>query len=182
MPEAVVPPSTSDDSDDVAIALETARVQEERGDDPEAARWLQKAAVAARKDGRPERAGELSRAAARLTRESAPPDSKFEKHPDQEQVLSEPEGEFSDQTIVDSVAKLKQADETPSRQVLSGATPVAPGATTAPPLPAQAAYRVGVRRSLAGRIEARPLSPTDALATGEEEAYLLLTRTGAKLP
>ncbi len=80
------------------------------------------------------------------------------------------------------MAKLKQADETPSRQVLSGATPVAPGATTAPPLPAQSAYRVGVRRSLAGRIEARPLSPTDALATGEEEAYLLLTRTGAKLP
>ncbi len=110
MNEALVPRSVAEDDDDVVIALETARVEEERGDRSEAARWLQRAASAARKQGRPERAGEVSRLAARLTgspsaSSTPPPPDVFEPLPGEAQVLSDADEDFSDTTIVDALPR-----------------------------------------------------------------------------
>src|SRR6187402_3135521 len=157
-------PVSPEDSDDVVVALETARVQEERADLAEAARWLQRAAVAARKQGRPERAGQLSRAAASLSRSpDEVTEAKFEKRPDPEQVLGEAD-EFQDETIVESAAKLRDPDKEKDKDraalktVLGSSTPVAPLLEARPAWPTHASVRVAVRRTLGGRIEARPLA------------------------
>jgi hypothetical protein len=186
MSKHVVPQSAAGDSDDVVVALETARVLEEAGDHAEAARWLQKAAGFARKSGRPERAGELSRAAARISSDDDNAAS-FEPRTEEPRVLGDAEDEdFSDQTIVDSAAKLRAAeplpgpdtlpaprpDATVDKQLVLGGTPVAPGSTPAK-LPMHQALRVAVRRSLGGRLEARPLSTGEAAGSGEEEALLV---------
>jgi hypothetical protein len=54
------------DSDDVAIALETARALEVQGETGEAARWLRRAADQAEQDGNDQRVVVLARAAADL--------------------------------------------------------------------------------------------------------------------
>lgn len=174
-------PVTPEDSDDIVVALETARVQEERSELAEAARWLQKAAVAARKQGRPDRAGQLSRAAARLVGSPGAEQSKakFEKSPDSEQVFSEID-EFSDETIVDSVEKLRDEDQTASKHVLPSGTPIAPGADKRS-VPLHQAIRVAVRQSLGGRLEARPLGAREKPAKGEIEALLVPTTSDTKL-
>src|SRR6266487_4009831 len=56
-----------DDSDDVTLALETARALEAKGDIPEAVRWLRRATEAAEKDGNDLRVVTLARAAADLS-------------------------------------------------------------------------------------------------------------------
>lgn len=181
-------PVSPEDSDDVVVALETARVQEERADLAEAARWLQRAAVAARKQGRPERAGQLSRAAASLSRpsEAAPNEGKFEKHPDAEQVLGEAD-EFQDETIVESAAKLRESDKAEKsdkdvkKTVLGTGTPIAPLLEARPALPTHASVRVAVRRILGGRIECRPLSEGEKPTSGEEEALLVPMHHQTKL-
>lgn len=110
-----MPPSLSDDDDDVVIALETARVEEERGEPGEAARWVQRAAGAARKQGRPNRAGELSRVQAMLT-EAA---SQFQHAVAHEQVLDS-DDDLAEHTIVDrpptaAPAALDARTPTPAR-------------------------------------------------------------------
>jgi hypothetical protein len=55
------------DSDDLVLALETARALEAQGDLREAARWLRRAAEQAEQDGNDERVLALARAAADLT-------------------------------------------------------------------------------------------------------------------
>jgi hypothetical protein len=55
------------DSDDLVLALETARALEKRGDIRDAARWLRRAADQAAKDGHEARVLLLARAAAELT-------------------------------------------------------------------------------------------------------------------
>lgn len=184
MPRRIVPQSTSDDSDDVAVALETARVEEERGDSSEAARWLQRAAAAARTQGRPNRAGELSRAAAQLARhgkgEAGQTEDKFEKRPDQEQVFADiEEDDFSDETIVDEPPQPKRQDAETDR-IVSEATPIAPGAQPED-LPIHRTVRVAVRRSLGGKLEARPLDSGESASEGEEEAFLVPSRAGVKI-
>lgn len=177
-------PVSPEDSDDVVVALETARVQEERSDHAEAARWLQRAAVAARKQGRPERAGQLSRAAASLNRPSEETsEAKFEKRPDEEHVLGEAD-EFQDETIVESAAKLRDADKTDKgvkKTVLGSSTPIAPLLEARPALPTHASVRVAVRRTLGGRIECRPLAEGEKPVSGEEEAILVPTHHQTKL-
>jgi hypothetical protein len=174
-------PVSPEDSDDVVVALETARVQEERADLAEAARWLQRAAVAARKQGRPERAGQLSRAAASLNRSpEETSDAKFEKRPDEEHVLGETD-EFQDETIVESAAKLREADKVVKKTVLGSSTPVAPLVEARPALPTHASVRVAVRRTLGGRIEARPLAEGEKPVSGEEEAILVPMQAHTKL-
>jgi hypothetical protein len=176
-------PVSPEDSDDVVVALETARVQEERADLAEAARWLQRAAVAARKQGRPERAGQLSRAAASLNRNpDEPTEAKFEKRPDVEHVLGEAD-EFQDETIVESAAKLREADKDKSalKTVLGSSTPVAPLVEARAPWPTHASVRVAVRRTLGGRIEARPLAEGEKPVSGEEEAMLVPMQAQTKL-
>ncbi len=173
-------PVAPDDSDDVVIALETARVQEERADLAEAARWMQKAAVAARKQGRPERAGELSRAAARIVRApDRPPSGKFERREEVQHVLPDSD-DFSEETIVDSVDKLREEDRSASRHVLPKGTPVAPGIAKTD-APVHQTFRVAVRKSLGGKLEVRALSLDEAPGTGEEEALLVPLRSETKL-
>jgi len=183
MNEVLVPRSVAEDDDDVVIALETARVEEERGDRSEAARWLQRAASAARKQGRPERAGEVSRLAARLTgspgaSSTPPPPDVFEPLPGEAQVLLDADEDFSDKTIVDALPRAQPSTSGPSIQI-SKPTPVAPlgpraGAT-------HPAVRVAVRKILGGKLEARPLEAEEAPLLGEEEALLVAVRPGAKL-
>jgi len=176
-----VVPVSPEDSDDVVVALETARVQEERSDLAEAARWLQRAAVAARKQGRPERAGQLSRAAASLSRTpEVRTEGKFEKRPDQEHVLGETD-EFQDETIVESAAKIREADAGAKKTVLGSSTPIAPLLETRPALPTYSSVRVAVRRTLGGRIEARPLAEGEKPVSGEEEAILVPLHHQTKL-
>jgi len=175
-------PVSPEDSDDVVVALETARVQEERADLAEAAKWMQRAAVAARKQGRPERAGQLSRAAASLSRSpEEATEAKFEKRPDQEQVLGASD-EFQDETIVESAANLREADKVSKKTVVLGSsTPVAPLLEARPALPTHASVRVAVRRTLGGRIEARPLAEGEKPVSGEEEAILVPMHAQTKL-
>jgi hypothetical protein len=196
MGELVVPATIAEDSDDVVVALETARASEESGDLESASKWLHRAAAAARHQGRPDRAGALSRAAARLARASA----NFEKKPDEQQVLSDfEEDEFSEKTIVETTAQIvdKEKDEQKSvdpvetkhrpkpptqgglAPLVDKPTPVAP--LTQPRAAAHHAIRVGVKRRLGGNYEARPLSEGEAPAAGEQEALLVPTQTGSKL-
>jgi hypothetical protein len=55
------------DSEDIRLALETARALEAEGDAPEAARWIRRAVDHAEKEGNDERVLVLARAAAELT-------------------------------------------------------------------------------------------------------------------
>ena len=61
------------DSEDVRLALETARVLEAQGDLPEAARWIRRAVDAAEKEGKEERVLVLARAVSDLTSSMASP-------------------------------------------------------------------------------------------------------------
>jgi hypothetical protein len=61
------------DSEDVRLALETARVLEAQGDLPDAARWIRRAVDAAEKEGKEARALVLARAASDLTGSIASP-------------------------------------------------------------------------------------------------------------
>lgn len=198
MSETLVPPSLSDDDDDVVIALETARVEEERGEPGEAARWVQRAAGAARKQGRPNRAGELSRVQAMLT-EAA---SQFQRAEASEHVLDS-DDDLAEHTIVDrppTAAPAPPIDartptpvrspgvETPSRPpqsqapVPTTARPSAPAepspapsvrpsamATAAPHL----ATRVAVRKGTGGMLLVRPLRQEEQPSTGEQAALLV---------
>jgi hypothetical protein len=211
MGEKLVPKSVAEDDDDVVVALETARVEEERGDHSEAARWLQRAASAARKQGRPERAGEVSRLAARLSGSTAPPPA-FEPLPDPSQVLSDADEDFADKTIVDKLPGPSSAaaaseltpsqlppptfeelevdveeDTPPSERPLTQ-RPAAPrpaaraaGLGGAGSVGQRAGVRVAVRKLADGRVEARRLDTGEQAAAFEEEALLVPVRAGAKL-
>ena len=197
MKDGLVPKIVPEDDDDVVVALETARVEEERGDPGEAARWLQRAASAARKQGRPERAGEVSRAAARLSgapASSPAPAQTFEPLAGEPLVLIEGGDDFSDETIVDQVprpsktaapqragarSELAVVELDLQRTTLEKPTPVAPlGRRNSSPLPA---VRVAVNKLLGGKLEARPLEADEVAGGGEEEALLIAVRPGAKL-
>jgi hypothetical protein len=197
MGELVVPATIAEDSDDVVVALETARASEEVGDLESASKWLHRAAAAARHQGRPERAGALSRAAARLARASV----SFEKKPDEQQVLSDfEEDEFSEKTIVETAAQIaekgsdkrkepvepievKHRSKPPAQgglaPLVDKPTPVAPLTQSRPAV--RHAIRVGVRRTLGGNYEARPLGEGESPTAGEQEALLVPTPTGSKL-
>ena len=68
-PSVAFPAPTSDDPDEVVIALETASTLWERGDTRDALRWLRRAAETAGEAGEDLRAVQLARAAADLTAE-----------------------------------------------------------------------------------------------------------------
>ena len=69
---SLTPPMDDSDSDDLVLALETARALEAQGDIAEAVRWLRRAADQAEKDGNDARVLVLARAAADLTSTIAP--------------------------------------------------------------------------------------------------------------
>ena len=70
--DSLTPPMDDSDSDDLVLALETARVLEGQGDIAEAVRWLRRAADQAEKDGNDARVLVLARAAADLANMIAP--------------------------------------------------------------------------------------------------------------
>jgi hypothetical protein len=185
MSDTLVPPAQSGDDDDVVLALETARVEEERGEHGEAARWVQRAAGAARKQGRPNRAGELSRVQAMLTDVA----SKFQKAPSLEHVLDS-DDDFTEHTIVDRPPSLSEPEApTPQR---ASAPPPPPRPQEEPSRPRQestkaaaladaahAAVRVGVRKTTTG-LEVRVLKDGEALQAREDEALLVPLRPGTR--
>lgn len=142
MSDRLVPSGVADDDDDVIVALETARALEDRAENAEAARWLQRAAGAARKQGRPERAGELSRLAARLngTPLAVTPDDKFEPLEERQHVLGD-DDEFADKTIVDELPR-PSAEATSAPASTSGpaternVAPPSEASSAGPPRPA----------------------------------------------
>jgi hypothetical protein len=67
------PEFADSDSDDLVVALETARALEAQGDLREAAKWLRRAADQAERDGNDARVVVLARAAADLTTLAGPP-------------------------------------------------------------------------------------------------------------
>ena len=69
---SLTPPMEDSDSDDLVLALETARALEAQGEIREAARWLRRAAEQAETDGNDARVLVLARAAADLTNTIAP--------------------------------------------------------------------------------------------------------------
>lgn len=195
MSDTLVPPAQSEDDDDVVLALETARVEEERGQPGEAARWVQRAAGAARKQGRPNRAGELSRAQAMLSEIA----SRFQKALPGEQVLDS-DDDFSEHTIVDKPPTLAEPVQAPAppptpNPMRPSAPPPPPRAvdeaprpvhdsgrstkSAALPLPLQGAVRVAVRRTDGG-FEVRPLRDGEKTASREDEAMLVPLRPGAR--
>ncbi|HSC87685.1 MAG TPA: hypothetical protein VLC09_10460, partial [Polyangiaceae bacterium] len=207
----LVPRTTSDDDDDVVVALETARVEEERGDNGEAARWLQRAAVAARKQGRPERAGEVSRAAARLSGSTNPPPA-FEPLPDPTHVLSDADEDFADKTIVDrpptpapmprprsvpapppptleELERTSDDEPPPSEPAPAAPRAVVPRPSARPSAPVgtsgsvgqRPGIRVAARKTKTGTVEVRRLQPGEGLEPGEEEALLVPVRPNTKL-
>jgi hypothetical protein len=192
MSDVTLPVPEASDSDDVAVALETARAELERGARAGCQDWLRKAAHAAERQGNRNRAQVISRAAAAL----AGPTGVFQPLPDQEQVLSDIDDDFSDETIVDKAPKLPDSLSTP-KPTGTATTPKPPSAATAtistaptplarPPRPAKGpsmhnALRVSVRRALGGKLEARPLADNEVAPAGEEEALLVPLKPGVKL-
>jgi hypothetical protein len=75
-PVLLTPQPDHSDSDDVLLAVETARALEAQGEIREAARWLRRAADEAEKQGNDERVLELARAAADMSNniQSSPPE------------------------------------------------------------------------------------------------------------
>jgi hypothetical protein len=192
MGETLVPPSVSEDDDDVVIALETARVEEERGSPAEAARWVQRAAGAARKQGRPNRAGELSRVQAMLA-EAA---NQFQRASEPQQTL-DTDDDFTEHTIVDRPPveptvlspQATPPSEAPSHipEARSSQLPSAPPPQVAPaPRPpsqpqkpeplgpeTHLATRVAVRKGTGGMLLVRPLRSDENPAAGEQAALLV---------
>lgn len=184
MGESVVPAASAEDDDDVVVALETARVSEERGDIEAAIKWLHRAASAARRQGRPNRAGILSRSAAKVGA-----GTKFAPKEDKSQVLADiadiAEDDFAEQTIVETAEKIAQTGDggegAKSRGVaFDKPTPVAPLAAQPKATPHQA-VRVAVKKILGGRFEARPLGPSESAGPGESEALLVPIEGGKNL-
>lgn len=183
MADTLVPPCLAEDDDEIVVALETARVEEERGSPGDAARWVQRAAGAARKQGRPIRAGDLSRAQARLADRA----SHFEKIAATEHVLAT-EDDFSEQTIVDSPPD-PRANASRKAEVVADAPgelrETSPPARADPPraeLEHHKGLRVGVRRLGEGKLDVRLLHAGEVPVAGEEEEALLIPlRAGAEL-
>jgi hypothetical protein len=179
MGESVVPAASAEDDDDVVVALETARVSEERGDIEAAIKWLHRAASAARRQGRPNRAGILSRSAAKVGA-----GTKFARKEEKSQVLADiAEDDFAEQTIVETAEKIAQSGEGAAKSngvAFDKPTPVAPLAAQPKATPHQA-VRVAVKKILGGRFEARPLGPSETAGPGESEALLVPIEGGKNL-
>lgn len=108
MEKRTVPETVAEDDDDVVVALETARVSEERDDLESAQKWLHRAAAAARRQGRPDRAGALSRSAARIIGQP----QTFERQPDPQLVLTDFDDEVEN-TIVETAEEIARKSEAP---------------------------------------------------------------------
>jgi hypothetical protein len=138
---AISPEPDPTDSDDVAIALETARALEIRGDNGEAARWLRRAADEAEKEGNDVRVVMFARAAADLSstitgaepRSIQPPPPK----PAPWSVAVSPPGNDSfsppPPPARTSAQPLLYRASTPPPTARASAPPVAPRASAVPP-------------------------------------------------
>jgi hypothetical protein len=119
------------DSDDVLLALETARALETQGEFREAARWLRRAADDAEKQGNDERVLALARAAADLTNlvGSTPPGAA------QASTIPPPSPDALD------AADAQYPPTTPPLESFEATIPppASPLTTSPPPLPASAA-------------------------------------------
>ncbi len=167
MAQKIIPEPVADDDDDIVVALETARVSEERRDVESALRWLERAVHAARRQGRTERAGALTKSILRL----GGTEPSFETSKAVTGVLSEISDEdFSEQTIVESSFDIdnKQAAEV----LVPNSTPAAP-LSVPDRVPYHLTTRVAVRKVLGGRFEVRALSEGERLQSGEQEALLV---------
>ncbi len=170
MAQRIVPEPVAQDDDDIVVALETARVSEERRDIESAVRWLHRAVSAARRQGRPERAGTITRCILKL----GGSEDDFEKSTSEPHVLSEiADDDFTEETIVESSFDLA-AQEVASPGAFSPPSQreVAP---SPPELPIYSSIRVAVRKLLGGQLKVRPLGQSDKLQSGESEAFLVPT-------
>jgi hypothetical protein len=183
MSDLNLPTPEDSDSDEVAVALETARVELKRGDHTSCEQWLRKAAHAAERQGNRGRAQRIAQAAVAV---GGPDSAPFEPLPGQEQVLSDIDEDFSDETIVDKAPKLPEAVTLPKPAPATTTIATAPTPIARPPRPSKGpsvhgAIRVSVRRALGGKLEARPLAENEAAPAGEEEALLVPLKPGVKL-
>lgn len=183
MSDVTLPVPEASDSDDVAVALETARAELERGARAGCQDWLRKAAHAAERQGHRSRAQIIAQAAAAV---GGPASAPFEPLPGQEQVLSDIDDDFSDETIVDKAPKLPESLSVSKATSTLTTTAMPPTPVAKPPRPAKGpsvhgALRVSVRRALGGKLEARPLADNEAAPAGEEEALLVPLKPGVKL-
>lgn len=174
MAQRIIPGPIAEDDDDIVVALETARVSEERRDLESAVRWLQRAVSVARRQGRPERAGTISRSILKLGGQQ----EKFEHRTPSPHVLGDlGEDDFSDETIVESASEIatKGTDVLVPRP-----TPVAP-LTTQMKSPYHLTLRVAVRKALGGRFDVRSLNEGERPHAGEYEALLVPIKAETKL-
>jgi hypothetical protein len=152
------PTPRPEDSDDVELALETAGALWNKGDRPEALRWLRRAAEAAEQSGDDRRALELARRAAEL--DTAP-----EPVPAQEPVIEPPKAE--------EAAPEGPAEEEAAR---SEGAPVAPAEPEGPPEPSRReSVRVYVKTSARDNslLIVRPLEAGWRAPFGTREATLV---------
>src|SRR6187551_3485381 len=97
MAQRIIPGPVAGDDDDVVVALETARVSEERRDLASAIRWLQRAIEAAQRQGRSERVKVLGRCVVKLGGD----EPQFEPAEPEPHVRGEiTDDDFSEKTIV----------------------------------------------------------------------------------
>jgi hypothetical protein len=152
---AMSPCPDSSDSEDVIVALETARTLEARGDIQEAIRWLRRAADEAEKDGNDLRVVAIARAAADLTTAIDLRRSSIESPSPKlaARALSSPPS-----SLPAPPAKVPSLGPT-SKQVSSLPPRPAQGSSTPPPLPA----RVSSPPALPVRLAPPPSSPTGSL-------------------
>jgi hypothetical protein len=183
MSDLHLPAPEEADSDEVAVALETARVELKRGDHASCEQWLRKASHAAERQGNRSRAQRIAQAAVEV---GGPDSAPFEPLPGQEQVLTDIDDDFSDETIVDKAPKLPEAVNLPKPAPATTTIATPPTPIARPPRPSKGpsvhgAIRVSVRRALGGKLEARPLAENEAAPAGEEEALLVPLKPGVKL-
>lgn len=175
MAQRIIPGPIAEDDDDIVVALETARVSEERRDLESAVRWLQRAVSAARRQGRPERAGTISRSILKL----GGPQAQFEHSTPSPHVLGEVgDDDFADETIVGSAFGMAAKEE--SDLLVPKPTPVAP-LTTQTRSPYYSTLRVAVRKALGGRFDVRSLNEGERPHAGEYEAFLVPVNAETKL-
>ncbi len=110
-----IPQPEKNDSDEVVLALETARAHAEREDAKQAIHWIRRAAEAAGAAGRDARAVALARAAADLAGKAEAQPATLAPHPGDAPDVFDIDNEFADTTIVDRAPSLLQNAATPTK-------------------------------------------------------------------
>lgn len=168
------------DSDELVLALETARAHEAQGDLREAARWLRRGADCAERDGQDARVLVLARAAADLT-SALGADPSRQTTPDARRTISQ------QVRAPGSPAAPPRASSPSSPRPRVPTGPARPSSTLAhpeKPLTDATAETVTMRVAIPASMRdalfvVRRLAPGQALPPGTREAILLVSRLTA---